>query len=331
MDLFLPTLSQMGYLFALIVIGYVLMKLRVVPDNAAGVLSKLENNLFIPALVMGTFMTKFTVDNMQAAGQFFLGGLVTIAVTAPLGIALSFLCSRDRYERKICTYGLAFSNFGFMGNAVVKGLFDESFLLLYLIFTLPFWALIYTWGVPALLIPAGEGKRGVWQRIKPFVNPMFIAMIIGIVLGLLPIGDHSYETFGFFGNLVRDLGNCMSPIAMILTGMTIAKIDIAKTLRNKAIYLASAFRLVLIPLASIGIFALLLLWFPTLSREVVLCALCALAMPLGLSTIVVPAGYGMDTTVASGMALVSHLLSCLTIPLLFLLAQAAGILPAFGA
>ena len=323
----MPTLNQMGYLFALIVIGYILMKLRVVSDNAAGVLSKLENNLFIPALVMGTFMTKFTMDNIRSLGQFLLAGVITIAITAPLAVLLSKGCSKDRYVQKICTYGLAFSNFGFMGNAVVKGLFGDEFLLVYLIFTLPFWALIYTWGVPALLIPAGEGKRTVWQRIKPFVNPMFIGMIVGVILGLFPFSGHEYTDFGFFGSLVRDLGNCMSPIAMVLTGMTIAKIDIGQTMRNLPIYVTSALRLVVIPLVAIGIFALALHLFPTLSKEVVLCTICALAMPLGLSTIVVPAGYGMDTTVASGMALVSHLLSCITIPLVFLLAQSIGILP----
>jgi predicted permease len=49
------------------------------------------------------------------------------------------------------------------------------------------------------------------------------------------------------------------------------------------------------------------------------CAVCSLAMPLGLNTIIVPSGLGKDTKVASGMALVSHILSCVTIPLIFML------------
>jgi len=54
-------------------------------------------------------------------------------------------------------------------------------------------------------------------------------------------------------------------------------------------------------------------------RETAICAVCALAMPLGLSTVVVPSGYGLDTRVAAGMALISHLLSCATIPVIFML------------
>ena len=42
-------------------------------------------------------------------------------------------------------------------------------------------------------------------------------------------------------------------------------------------------------------------------------------MPLGLNTIVIPKAYDLDSTVASGMALISHLLSIGTIPLVFMI------------
>ena len=43
MDVFLPILNQMIFLFAFILIGYILSKMKVSPDNSATVLSKLEN------------------------------------------------------------------------------------------------------------------------------------------------------------------------------------------------------------------------------------------------------------------------------------------------
>ena len=39
-------------------------------------------------------------------------------------------------------------------------------------------------------------------------------------------------------------------------------------------------------------------------------------MPLGLNTVVIPAAYGKDTSIPAGMALVSHVLSIATIPLI---------------
>ena len=61
MSVFLSTLNQTAYLFTFIVIGYILGKFKIIPDNSATVLSKLENNLFVPALVLGTFIKNFTV------------------------------------------------------------------------------------------------------------------------------------------------------------------------------------------------------------------------------------------------------------------------------
>ena len=42
----MPTLAQMLQLFLFIMAGYILSKLKAIPDNAATVLSKLENNIF---------------------------------------------------------------------------------------------------------------------------------------------------------------------------------------------------------------------------------------------------------------------------------------------
>ena len=308
MKLFLSTLNQMGFLLALMVAGFALVKIKAVPDNCNQVLSKLENNLLIPALVMGTFMTQLTPEKLQMSGQYFLVGLLVVCLCIPVAILLARCFSKNDYLRKIYTYGLAFSNFGFMGNAVVLALFEDVFVN-YLIFVLPFWVAIYIWGVPFLLMPATEKKKELWQWVKPFVNPMFISLAIGVVLGLTALPLPSFAT-----KAVTTLGDCMSPVAMLLTGMTIAKIDLKKAFTNIPVYLASLVRLVAMP-----VLALVVLRFIKLEYGLALCVVCNLAMPLGLSPVVVPAGYGKDTSDAAGMALISHLLSCITIPLVFLL------------
>lgn len=308
MSVFISTLNQMAYLMLLISIGFLLLRCKVVSENAAALLSKLENNVFIPALVLGTFMGNFTVDKMSTAGQFLLYGLIVILITIPIAVFLARITSKDNYIRKIYTYGLSFSNFGFMGNAVVKALFPDVFME-YLIFVLPFYFFIYVWGVPSLLISSDDENANILDKLKNLINPMLIAMLVGMLLGLLNIKIPS-----FINSAVNTLGDCMSPIAMLLTGITIAKIDLLKTFKSISLYLISVIRLVIIPLASVGILMLL-----PLSYELALCTVCSLAMPLGLNTIVVPSAYGKDTSVAAGMALISHLLSCLTIPIVFMI------------
>lgn len=306
MSVLSATVGQMMVLFSLILMGYVVAKVKVVPENSATVLSKLENNLFVPALVLGTFVENFTVEKLSTAWKLFLVSFAICIVMMFLAIAVAKCCSKDQYIRNIYTYGLAFSNFGFMGNAVVSAVFPDIFLE-YLIFTMPLWTMIYMWGVPCLLIPSEEGKQTIKSRLKSFANPMFAAMIIGVVIGLSGI-----QLPNFLSTAVNVTGSCMSPIAMMLTGITIANMDVKKVLSIKSIYVVSIIRLLVFPLIFIGVFKLV-----PMSQNIVVCTICSLAMPLGLSTLVIPGGYGKDTSVAAGMAVVSHLLSAITIPVIF--------------
>ena len=308
MSVFFVTLNQTAVLLTFIAAGYILSRLKAVPENAEAVLSKLENNLLIPALVLGTFIESFTREKLSEARDLFLGSLILGLIMILLAMVCVRLCTKDQYLRKIFLYGLSFANFGFMGNAVVKALFPHMFME-YLIFVLPFWMLIYVWGVPTLLIPSDGGKKSVKERLKAFINPMMIGMVIGMVIGLI-----NPPMPAFLGSAVSTLGSCMSPIAMLLTGMTIAKIDLKATFKNLSIYIVSLIRLLAFPLVFVLLFLVI-----KLPYGMAACIVCCLAMPLGLNTIVVPNAYGMDTSVAAGMTLISHLLSCLTIPVVFLL------------
>lgn len=256
--------------------------------------------------MLGTFIENFTVDKLGTAWKLFLISFLICVVMMFLAIIVAKYCSKDQYIRNIYTYGLAFSNFGFMGNAVVSVVFPEMFLD-YLIFTMPLWTMIYVWGVPCLLIPTEEEKQTISTRLKAFVNPMFIALIIGMVIGLMGLKLPEFLT-----NTISITGDCMSPIAMLLTGITVANMDLKKVLSIKSIYVVSFVRLIVFPLMFIGLF-----YFIPVSETVKVCTICSLAMPLGLSTLVIPGAYGKDTSVAAGMAIISHLLSAITIPIFF--------------
>ena len=305
MSVFLTTLNQIAFLFGFIVIGFILVKIKVLPENSAAVLSKLENTIFIPALVMGTFIENFTLERIGATWKLLSVSFIIAFITITFAILVSKLVTKDKYIQKIYTYGLSFSNFGFMGNAVVSSLFPDVFE--YLIFTLPLWMLIYIWGVPRLLIADSGKKHTFTESMKSFVNPMFIAMLIGMLIGLSRINLPEWTM-----SLINVSGDCMSPIAMILTGVVVSSISLKKTFLNVRIYIVSIIRLIIMPALFVSVAS-----FFKIPETTYICALCSLAMPLGLNTIVIPSAFGKDTTVAAGMAVISHLLSCITIPLIF--------------
>lgn len=303
MSTFFTSLSQISYLFLLIGAGFLVMKLCKLPPNATNVLSKLVTTLFMPALILTNFMDNFTVSRLSSAWQYALAGVIVVSLSIVLAKLIARISGKDDYHRKIHTYCLAFSNFGFMGTAVVSTLMPDLFMS-YLILCTPMWIVNYSWAVPALLIPS-EKKRGF--SFKNLLNPLFIAMLIGIFIGLtrLPIPQ-------FVDVSIEALSKCMSPSTMLLTGMCVAKIDIKRVLKIKSIYALSVIRLILIP--SIFLFILSII---KIDYGVALCVLAVLSMPLGLNSVVIPEAHGQDTSEASGMAIVSHLASALTIPLMF--------------
>ncbi len=75
MSVFSSTLTQTMFLFSLIAIGYFLAKKNFIPDNSATVLSKLENMILVPALVLGTFIDNFTVERIGSAWKLWLPAL----------------------------------------------------------------------------------------------------------------------------------------------------------------------------------------------------------------------------------------------------------------
>ena len=90
----------MVYLFAFIVIGYLLAKIRAVPIETAGVLSKLESKLFSPALALGTFMNNFTPEKLGKYGTVLLLSIALLAVVIPSAILVSrIIFGSDEYMK----------------------------------------------------------------------------------------------------------------------------------------------------------------------------------------------------------------------------------------
>lgn len=303
MQVFSATFNQMLVLFTFMAVGFFLNKKKILPADSSAVLSKLETLLFVPCLVFSVFYKYCTVENFKQKSVYMLYGAAVMVVSLVIGVLLARLFARDSYLRRIYTYSFAVANFSFMGNAVVLGVFGEEILFDYMIFTLPLNLYVYSVGTASLKPDEKGGKIS----LKAFVNPIFISLVLGAVCGLCAIPLPSFIT-----SAISSAGACMSPLAMLLTGFVVGGYSLKKLASDKKIYLASAIRLIILP----ALFMLALLLLKT-DSAIIRAALCATAMPLGLNTVVFPAAYGGDTTPGASMALISHLISIVTIPVMF--------------
>lgn len=316
MELFKLTLNQMLLMFLLIVAGFVISKRKLVSENAYVVLSKLETYLFVPALSLFTQMTKCSVDAFKENWVLIIYGCIIVLVAIFLAYPLSRLfvptaeTREEEYTRNVYKYAMAFSNYGFMGNFIILGVFGADVFYKYSLFTLGVGVMCSGWGL-FVLIPKDK-SAGIWQNLKKgLLTPPLIALILGIVLGLLNVKSFMPQ---FIFNSLENLGDCQGPVAMVLAGLVIGGYDLKELLLNKKVYVATLLRLIVIPAMFVTVLKLI-----GTPDEINILALIAFATPLGLNTIVYPAAYGGETKTGASMTVISHTLSVITIPLMYLL------------
>lgn len=305
-DTFFATLSPMLVMFLCMIIGFAANKMKLAPENTATVLSKLENYFFVPALIINTFMKYCTIESVTTEYKLILycGAALIIALIVSLSLSKVF-AGNDAYKRNIYKYALAFGNFSFMGNAIVPAIMGEEMLYNYMLYILPLNVAVYTWGV-MILIPKDKNTGGA---IKNLMNPIFVSILIGAFLGLSGLAN---SVPGFIKSTISNCSACMGPLAMILTGFVIGNYSISGLLKNKKVYIATFLRLLVLP----SIF-ILLLHFMGANKNTLYLTLIAYGTPLGLNTVVFPAAYGGDTSTGASMAMISHTLCVITIPIMY--------------
>lgn len=303
MAVFLSTLNQMAVLAIFILAGFVCQRIKLLPETTATVLSRLETYLIMPAYILNTFIANCTPEVIEQKLPLLLWG----SVVAVLCVAIAYPLGRAFYKeqplKNIYRYSVAIANAGFMGNAVMLGVFGDEMLFDYMVFMMPLYVVIYTWGMVMLMPSGGEHKN----PLRNLINPVCISLALGVIIGI-----SSIPLPGFVTTVLSNTGSCMAPLAMLLTGFTVGQYSVKKLLSDKKVYIVSVLRLLVIPAFFAGVLTLL-----KMDAAYMPLAVCSVAMPMGLNTVVIPAAYGEDTSPGASMALISSVLSIVTIPLVF--------------
>ena len=310
MDIFLLTLQQLMMMASLMVAGFLLRKKNIVPENTGIALSKLETYIFVPALSITNQLNNCTVETFVNNSKLILYGAVITAVAIPLGIVLARLFVRkNSYTRNVYQYGLTFSNYGFIGNFIILGVWGDLMFYKYTMFTFILAIACSSWGL-YMLIP--KGQASLWKNLKKGLTaPPMIALFFGIICGLLNLKPYFPS---FVLSALDNASKCMGPAAMLLSGMVIAGYNIKELIANKKVYILALVRLILIPSAFLIVLKLL-----NISEEIMILLLVAFASPLGMNTIVYPAAYGGETKTGASMTMISSALCVITLPIMYYL------------
>ena len=317
MEIFNLTLVQTASMFILIIAGFVLRKMNILPEGSDKILSKLETYLLCPALSLSNQIANCTLSTFTDNAPLMLYGLgfilVAIIISYPLSrpFAKGWKDSDEiLYQRQIYKYALVFCNYGYVGNFLVLGIWGDEVFFRYSMFTFLLGLMCYAWGI-GILVPKGEHNSTLSNLRKGLLNPPFVALVIGMVLGITGLGKYVPD---FAMTSLKNAGNCMGPVAMILAGVVMGGYNFKELITMKKVYITTLLRLIILPALFVIPVKLL-----GLGDDVILFTFIAFAMPIGMNTIIYPATYGGDTKTGASMTMVSSVFSVITIPIMYLL------------
>ena len=297
----LLTIKNVGMLLVYIAVGYLLCKSHKLPENEPTALSTLCTMLLVPAYLIYNLSTSFTVDRIEENSLILCYGTIFTAVVIVLGIVLAKVFAKNPFEKKSLTYAFTFPNYSYFGYPVIEGVFGSAVLADVLVFTLPIQIACNTYGY---LLFAPE-KKISWKQLLQM--PTIIASFIGIAIGLSGI-----VLPDFCNNILANVGNCMSPISMILGGFVLGHFPLKKLLSSFRAYWLSAIRMLLIPVIIVGAYLLV----GVRGMQLMIPGLFV-SLPLGLNLVVFPESYGMDASDNARMCFISYVLSIIVLPVSF--------------
>ena len=290
--------TQVLMLFAMIAIGFVLNKTKLVTE--AGV-SGMTNTLLwavTPCLIIETFSRSFDRQLALSLGMFALASLLGTALAAVLSTVLFRRFGKDS---AIMTFAGTFSNCGFMGLPLAQALFGAEGVMFASIFVVVFYVTQWTYGYIVL-----SGGRVNVKRM--LFNPGVLGLAIGLPLFFLPVTlpDPVMQ-------VVNSISGINTPLAMIVIGCHLANTDLLRAFGDKRVYAVCGVRLLLAPALSVVLTWLLPIPYLGAVACSVLCI--ELAAPCAATSVLIGTMCGHDAELPSRCVAVSTLLSVATLPL----------------
>ena len=299
LDNFLTIGQQVLVLFILIAVGFVCGKKGVITEHASKVMTDIVLYVVTPCVMVSAFQRDFSMET--------LGNIGIAALTAGVIIGASIvLCrlvfrSKDINRKKVLQFAVIFSNCGFMSLPLQKQLLGDDGWFFGSIFVAMFNIIVWTYG---LVDMSGDKKQLSIKKIA--LNPGIIGAVAAIILFVLP-----FQLPPIIAQPITHLSALNTPVPMLIIGYYLSKANFRKAFTDGGAYLASLFRLIIIPFAAA--FAMLALH---LDKTMVIAFTIASAAPTAATTTMFAAKFNRDVELSVSVVTLTTVLSLITMPLI---------------
>lgn len=296
---------QVLILYLIAGIGFVTDKIGVFKKDDGKRLIDLLFNVILPIAIIHTFMTmEYTKEHVKG---IFIAFACAFA-THIFGALVSSFTFRKRSlkERGIYHYAMILSNAAFLALPLAKSVIGDEGIFYCSVYVAVFNMVAFTLGVYQI-----SGREAKLNLKKLIFNPGSMSVIIGLPLFFIQ-PDIPY----FIEYPMELVGNCNSPLAMIVFGTFLANSNFKNMFAKKEIYFVSFIRLILIPLCMLGLF-----YVCGVRGQLLVAMIISASAPTATNTAMYAAKYDNDTALGSEVVAQSSVLSIITMPVLVALAS----------
>jgi predicted permease len=296
-------LQQMLVIIILIAIGYALFKKGFVTDEGSKTMSFLVLTITNPAVcISSAFSEEVEITHWDIIMGLIIGAAM-YAFLIVFGHLFSALLTKDNEKRRTYAMLQIYANVGFIGIPVTSAVLGEHSLVFVTVSLIIYNILFYTHGYSTML----SGRKDVEYKFtwKSLINVGTVSGVIAILVFWFRLRFPE-----FIEATISSAGKATTFMAMIVLGISIAKIPLKSLIGDKKLYLIWAVRYLLVPIA----FALVLK--NILGSSVMVDAFAILmAMPVGNMPLMLANQYGLETETFSAATFLTTILSVFTVTL----------------
>ena len=311
---FLIILQQMGVICILVAIGIMLQKKGVVDTLTSRKISAIVVDVCNPALIMASILGgEITASHRDLITAVLLGAAF-YGVLILLGLFMPRLLKAPVRNRRFYHLMTVYSNIGFLGIPVAKATLPANAIIYVIVVNIFYSLLFYTHGLAVLRRGADNSTEKV-SVLRSVLNPGTIMAVLSLVVFWF-----SVELPPILTNTVTYVGNATVFLSMVLLGVSIARSDLAGSMKDLRIWFFILLRMLAFPVAVV-----LLMHALAFDRTAILAMCLMAAVPVGNLPMIQAEKMGEDTTVLSSAIAATTAVSILSITIL--LSVFSAILP----
>ena len=306
--------AQVGVLFALMAVGAVCRRVRLVDEASVKGIVNVLLLVVTPCLIIDSFQRPF--DSSMMHGFFWAFAIAAFAHVAVILFARLFSRGGDR-SRPVLRLAMVFSNAGFMGIPLEHAILGAEGVFYGIVYVVVFNFFMWSWGLYEMKFKVESEKFKVGFRAKD-LRPMIVNPgTVGIAIGL-PLFFASVSLPAILKTPISLLAGLNTPLAMLVIGFYLAGADFRRVVRMPSAYLAAAIRLVAYPLAMVALLFPLRSHFPS---EMMLALVTAASAPVAAMVSMFASKFERDVDLSVGLVSGTTLLSIFTMPPVIALAM----------